>query len=515
MRRILFASIYIIFLVNAQSLRRESYIDIPTAHHKEGVFLNLNGSYPVGSENEVRTDINGGLGVSLNQIDATLKWYSGADFSLDISYQILKQKNNLPSVSVGLDNLTYNQYISPIGHDTVTYADEGYVPRPPEVASAYIAATKTFTESFEMTFGLGRGKYVGYGPRSHLLNFDAFFDEEHENIVFGLFGGLKFSVPGGGPSFIIETDGRDANLGIQYETGIFKGTLGLLKFEHFIVEEAHTLTPRINGSFSFKVKSFEAVKPGQINIRLLAEETGKPIPGRLILANGGKKIVDIPSTGKTTVTLDPNTYMFTVSALNYKMKKARITVRPNQTKNLVIKLTKKYTPNMLSSMKYTQKGAAHYKEGKLIRARKELKAALNLYPENKKAKEGLKLVKKAIQDTVYKLREKAITLEGSKPNEALSLWQKVLGWEPDNAEAKEHIRKLETRKKVTTRPKKKVVKKKAKLTPSQIADLYRQGAKEYLKGNYRTAASYFKRVLQADPNHKGAKVYLKKATAKL
>ncbi|MCK4321723.1 hypothetical protein KAX08_04310, partial [candidate division WOR-3 bacterium] len=303
-------SIILIFLItitlNSQTARRESYIDIPSAHLTKGLFINLNGSFPMGSENEVSTDINSGLEFALNRFDILLNWYSTSNFSLDLSYLLLDQSGMIPSLSLGIDNITYRQYISPIGHaegDTQnTYADEGYDPRPPEVVSAYLVATRKFSENFEMTLGLGRGRFIGYGPRSRLLNLDVLFDEEHELFTVGFFGGLKYTIPHG-PSIIIETDGRDANFGIQYEYGLFKGTLSIIKLEHFASEEGSNLTPRINASFSFKTYSFEALKPGMVNINLLDLNSDKPIAGKLIYEDGEPITANIPSTGKKTLTL--------------------------------------------------------------------------------------------------------------------------------------------------------------------------------------------------------------------
>lgn len=330
-----------VFLLNAQNLRRESYIDIPTAHYNEGLYVNLNGNFPLKSGSEVGMDLNMGIEASFNQYNATLMWYNGSDFSLNLSYQILKQRDNYPAVTAGMDNLTYRKYISPVGHDVSgIYVDERYNPRPPEVASVYIVATRTFSESFEFTMGLGRGRFIGYGPRSHLLNLDVFFDDPHENIMFGIFGGVKFSVPEG-PSFIIETDGRDANLGVQYEAGKFIGTIGLLKLEQMGAQEGSFLTPRINLDFSVKTDLFEVVKKGEVKLFLLDGETGKPLSGILFLKNGKKDVFDIPSTGKLDITLEPKIYHFLLSSPNYRMKKAIIPIRSGEIRKVVVKLRKK------------------------------------------------------------------------------------------------------------------------------------------------------------------------------
>ncbi|GAF74465.1 unnamed protein product, partial [marine sediment metagenome] len=263
--------------------------------------------------------------LAINNVNICLNWFSGADFVLDFSYLVLKEQGNLPSLSLGINNITYQEYISPIGHDSSAFADELYINRPPEVASAYIVATKSFGRAFEITGGIGRGEFIGYGPRSHLLNFDVFFEDKHEKFIFGFFGGVKFSVPGG-PSLILETDGRDANLGIQYEIGRFKGKFGINKIELFTLEDLKR-TPRINADFSIRTYSFEKPRPGQIKILLADEETREPISGTLIIENGEKITIDIPYSGKKTVTLDPGIYIFNLTAPDYNTKRAKVPIR--------------------------------------------------------------------------------------------------------------------------------------------------------------------------------------------
>ncbi len=527
MKRFIAFIILLIFMfsnvLQAHSFGRKNYIDIPSSNIAEGLFINMDGSYPLGSKNPTSGDLNGGLEFFINKLDIGLNWYSGVDFVLNASYQVMKHPI-FPSVSIGIENITYRTKISPLGHDTTTFADEGYDPRPPEVASAYLVATKAFGEFFEATIGMGRGRFVGYGPRSHFLNFDAFLDSTHANLVFGLFGGMKLTVPHG-PSFIIETDGRDANLGIQYEKGIFKGTLGVNKLEHVIFpSEGSFLTPRINVGFSIKAKSFKGPKRGLLSMDLMDEDTGEPIPGRLIYKDGEEKTVIIPSSGKMRVSIPSDIYLVSVYSQGHKAKQAKIRIAPGQTLNFSVKLSKTLTPNMKSSLKLVQTARNHYREGKLLEARKEFKSAFQLYSGNIEAKKGMALVDKAIEDTVATLKEKAIKLESRNINEAIRMWQRVLTWE-DSKTIKGHIQELKNKlslmqkRQIEKKPKPKVQKKKKEVKPTltsqQISDLYKKGLKAYIEGNYSKAISYFQEILQANPDHAGAKRYLQKAKEKM
>lgn len=527
MKKFQYIITYIIFFISialfSQTTRRESYIDIPSAQFNKGLFVNLNSSFPIGSENEVSTDINTGLEFAISRFDAILNWYSTSDFCLDLSYLLLEQNGMMPSLSLGIDNVTYRQYISPIGHavgDTQnTYSDEGYEPRPPELVSTYLVATRKFSENFEITIGAGRGRFIGYGPRSQNLNFDVFFDEKHENFVFGLFGGIKLAIPNG-PSFIIETDGRDANLGIQYGYGIFKGTLSIIKLEQFASAEGSNLTPRINLSLSFKAHSFEGPKPAIVNINLRDQLTDRSLAGTLTYGDGKPISVNIPITGKKTLRIEPGTYLFTLSSAEYKMKQAKIPISSGQELNLTIKLMKKMTPDMESSLELTQIASEDFKNKRYLEAKNKLEKALNLYPENEKAEEGLNLVNKAIKEKVNSLKEEALSLESVNLEQAIAVWQEVLYWE-QNSVVEVHIQELKNRLTSISKPKPKPAKKpapakkKPSLSSAEIEDLYKKGITEYVKGNYREAVNHFQKILNANPNHEGAKRYLTKAKEKL
>ncbi|MEA1912862.1 MAG: OmpA family protein [candidate division WOR-3 bacterium] len=342
MKRLFLCFLFVSALIlDAEILKRESYIDIPTAKNSQGIFINLNGNYPLRTESEIGIDPNVGVEFSYNIFDGVLKWYDGSDFALGLACQLLKGEN-LPSLSFGIEDITYNKNISPVGSDK-TFDDEYYDPRPPEVASVYLSATKDFGENFEITAGIGRGRFVGYGPRSHLLNFDAMLDEEHENYVFGLFGGAKFTIPNG-PSFIIEADGRDANVGLQYESGLLKGTLALSKLEQFAAEKGSSMTPRIDLSFSFGLPLLKAEKKelSKLTFRAVDNRTGEPVSCTGIMEGEGQEVLlDVPENGFKSVTTKPGSYMVTFSSLGYKITKVKVTIMPGETKEIRVPFEKK------------------------------------------------------------------------------------------------------------------------------------------------------------------------------
>ncbi len=258
MKKLIYFSILILPLtLTSQRLQRNSYIDIPSPDLEEGLFVNANGSFPFSPNLGYGFDPNFGIEFSKGGMDFGLNWYAGTDFVLDLAYQFHKVQNT--ALSFGIDNIAFSKYISTLGSDT-TFADEIYEPRPPEAWSFYLAGSREFGRRFEVTAGLGRGKYIGYGPRSSLPNTDIFYSDKHENFALGLFLGTKFAI-NRWFNIILEADGRDINLGITSDFGMFTGEISVLKLENSLWESSdEVLTTRINANVSFRLPFFESKK---------------------------------------------------------------------------------------------------------------------------------------------------------------------------------------------------------------------------------------------------------------
>jgi len=56
----------------------------------DGIYINLNGNFPLRSESEIGFDPNLWVGFTHKNLNPAFEWYNGADFSLDIAYLILK-----------------------------------------------------------------------------------------------------------------------------------------------------------------------------------------------------------------------------------------------------------------------------------------------------------------------------------------------------------------------------------------------------------------------------------------
>ncbi len=511
----------------AQSCSWRNYIDLPSANITDGFFVNLNSGYALASDVEKNFDVNGSIEYGIAGFIAGIKIYTEKTFCLDLGYQFMDESGGFPSLAIGVENITNNKFVSPLGDSGMV--DEVYASRPPEVASAYLVATKSFGSNFEMTFGLGRGRFVGYGPRSKYLNFDAFSDEKHPDFMFGLFTGMKFSLPVG-VSFIIETDGRDANVGLGYESGIWKSTLSLDKFEHLFASDGNPLinAPWVSLSLSINPVGGGGKKSrstGTLRIALKDKGTGNPIQGKIIVSQGNvERTFEVSTTQKRVLQLKAGVYKITVFSAGYKMKTANIPVKAGKDMEFDISLSKVINPAVKQSMDLTKAAAFDYKYGRFKEAKQKLEEALTLYPNNKKAQKGLQLIDKAFADNVSSLKSKARARESAGDIKgAIALWQEVVAWEKDPSATQKHIQSL--RNKLAAASRKKPVrrtttskvtrrapaKKKPSLSKQQITDLYTKGLSAYFDGNYKEAIKYFQQVLSADPSHAQAKRYLGEA----
>ena len=251
MKKLLLSLFFLCFLsLNSQMLHYDSYIDIPSADYTEGFFVNIDGNFSLASGSEVSFDPNFGLEWTYMELNTALKWYNGGDFAFDISYRLLQEETRRPSIAIGIYEISFDKYISPVGSDK-TYDDEDYDDRPPEIVSLYGVVTKNINRSLQVNIGAGRGKFVGYGPRSFVPNTDALFDENHENWALGLFMGVRLRVSSP-VSFILEADGRDANLGLEYKNRMLRGTLYLMKAEQLFTDNNFA---RLGLNFSYNLSS--------------------------------------------------------------------------------------------------------------------------------------------------------------------------------------------------------------------------------------------------------------------
>jgi outer membrane protein OmpA-like peptidoglycan-associated protein len=318
-------------------MKREAYIDIPTANLNEGLYIVVNSSYPIKDVDDVKLDPNLGVNFTYDNFGGALKWYDGADFAFDFSWQILAGNGNIPCIAVGVNEINVNKYISTAGTDEV-FNDENFTHRPPEAWSFYVVAGKKLNRLIEVNAGLGRGKFVGYGTLYKYINTDMFTDGNHEVWAFGLFGGMKIMFTNR-LAFIAEGDGRDVNIGLEYQNKLIKGTLSLNKLEVFNDSE-QDFSPRVGLNLSYKIMNLrkedrKEEKTLSVFVELIGKESRSPVEGNAIITDTKGDTVEISKVKSIhSFKLEPGIYNSFVSATGYKDRKISMMVKEELDKNL-------------------------------------------------------------------------------------------------------------------------------------------------------------------------------------
>jgi len=535
MKRRLFL-IVMFFMVSislwAENEKISGYIDIPTASATQpGLYLNLTGSYALG-EDPYSVDINGIFGLSINNLEFYLSGFTLNSWVLDFKYTFLKKKNM--SFAFGIDRITYQKYITPVGSGESTgYTDERYITRPPEWFSAYVVGTFPLGDFLEATVGLGRGRFVGYGPRSRYFNIDYFFNSEgvipvsgtHPEYAFGLFGGVRIKFTPFA-SFIIEEDGRDVNTGLVLGNDKVNVHLTLTKLEQ--ITDLPLANVRMDLSVGARVVPIIEKKTGFIVFKIYDQKSKSPLPAVAKLYDAqGKPVmtVNIPPEGIVRKEIPAGRYKIRIESKGYRSKTGRLRIRENKKINLKIGLLKKLSPEELAVIEAMKRARNKIGEGDLLGAMAEVNGALKILPSSSDALAMKKEVEGLIEARVSELRKKAIMLEKSNPSSAIKIWQEILRYKPGNKEIVARIDKLNSQikaasakarrkpaRKTSTTRNKPTVKKPSKAT---LNKWYKQAVGYYLDGKYREAYNLLMKILKYDPNNKRAKRYLEKVKAKL
>jgi len=530
MKKILLLSLMFSFTLFGENEHISGYINIPTGYvGKPGIYVNANTSYALGDEPS-RFDLDMNFGIALGRFEIYLSEYTLNTWLFDTKYMIFK--NEIYNLSLGVDRVSYDKYISPLGiGDTSGYIDERYLKRPPELFSAYISNSVNLGNVAELTLGLGRGRFIGYGPRSRFFNTDIFFASgpndtanQHPDFAIGAFGGLKLKLL---PSLflITEFDGRNGNAGLRFDNGFIFSTISVSKLELFTTPDLHS---RVNISFGIKAKSLELPNEGSIYVKLFDVKTNSPLTGVVTISNGSyKKAFIVPSSGELDIALARGIYNVSFISEGYKTKKGKITVERGKKTTLNIGLNKALTPQEIASNSHVERAITLMGQDKLADALQEVNVAISLNPQNTVAKQTKDKIVLKIKEKVKSLSEEAARLERSNPGGAILIWQDVLTYDPANKVANAHIatlKKIISKKTTITKKRVKKPSKKKKVTtakkvqkPSKkvLTSWYKKGVKLYLQGKYKEAYNLFKKILKYDPNNVRAKKYLKKAQTRI
>ena len=354
MKRTLFCFFIIILLlpicssVHAEFNRTTGLIDIPIAYILPAKVwrISMNGSIAIGSENiwekkPADMDFTVSYGIA-DRAEVSLSMFTLKNYVLDLSYLLTTETQNVPAIAFGLQNLTYSKFITEVGAgDKLTDDedhfldqrngwgdDETYPRRCSEQYSFYFVMSKTFGTWGQYHLGLGRGRFVGYGSRSKNFNTDIYTDTEHNDAV-GIFWGAAFDFfQGFGP--MLDFDGRDFNIGLQYRSPYFRISLATVKLEHRL-GGMQSLNPRfaLGGSVTTKavVEERTVKAAGILAGKVWDKSTAKPI--KSIISFPGSElgsIINSKKRGSYKIMLPPGIYVVRATAKGYywKQKKVRI-----------------------------------------------------------------------------------------------------------------------------------------------------------------------------------------------
>jgi|GEM_PF-2142726 tetratricopeptide (TPR) repeat protein len=516
-------------LIIFQILRPSSLLELPTASLPgDPVYwqIGTSTSFSLASKYDPHAtdfDLNG-------MVAFNGKWFVGvniftlSEISFDVGTIILNESQGSPlSLSFGLRNVSWKKYISSVGGEPEEGGgfsdDNSYILRSPELLSFYGVITRHINSSLILHIGLGRGEFIGYGPRSKYLNTDKFLKTPHEYFTFGLFGALEFHLT---PSLHLafEADGRDLNAGIFIDVEKFKFVLEVQKIEHFLFSGYPNFQPRFNLGLSMTSRLMvPSAQPVPVMFTILNSETKEPVKG-VVIKFLQTEIPGIISDAKGVATLNilPGKYLVSITHPEFKGLKAKINVKRNKPLKVKIAVKPKVSKRDIA-LKKIREGDALFRAGKLIEARKSFQEALKIYPRSKTAQDRLASVEKAIKNKLLELKSRAKYYERKgEYKSAIGYWKEVLKISPQDAEAMDKIAELDKKLKAPPPSKKKVVKKpKAPQKPSkaQIEKTLNKAIQAFNAGNYKEAKKLLQQVLKWEPGNSRAKDYLRRTEARL
>jgi outer membrane protein OmpA-like peptidoglycan-associated protein len=233
----------------------------------------------------------------------------------------------------GIHSFSNLSDVSEIGQteDYTWYDDRLYqqldYDKPYERLSGFVVSTYALTEKIDVSLGVGRGRYVGYGAISKYFNSN-FYHEQGGDWGVGLFGGVEYKLTDR-TSFMIEGDGRDVNAAILFQPLPWEFGVGLTKMEYFFDWDEYR--PRIAVSASYK-KIPKKPGPGII-AGTVYDTKGNPLVAAVRTSDDAIPFVMTePEFGAYEFTgVKPSLYEVTASAEGYKTERKKVEALPEET----------------------------------------------------------------------------------------------------------------------------------------------------------------------------------------
>ena len=533
--------------------RGTSYIDIPKADVLGANLFRLqtNGYFGLGKDSLSPADLDITLSYGLlDRAEIGFSMYETKSFAGFLAFQVLKEKGGNPSLNLGIQEISNQKWISSVGGggegeessgfpDDLSYWNGGG--RNPERFSAYVVLTRNSSSRSSFSFGLGRGRFVGYGFRSRFFNTDLFLPEEElkesaNSDAVGLFFGGEARVA---PVFFLlfDFDGRDLNSGIQYRRPDLSIGLALTHMEQILGGGESPVYGPLNSRLALGIEwntssLKERARRGLIAGRIIDQRSQKPVRATITLPNTEVHPVQSDANGRFNLKLREGDYLIQVTADGYETRTWRVSPKIGETTPLEVTLKEKELPEVTQAVNL---GYEYFTKGDLLSAKREYQEALQLDPDHPLATEYLKNVETKIEEGLTSHRSKALKYTSAGDlSKAIQEWKAVLALDPSNGEAKTAVSILNMQltssnkpvEKPTTPPPKikpetkpkteppKVTEPK-KLTPQEIEDLYRKGVTLFQQENFKEAIKVFQEILKSEPNHENAKRYKEKAEVRL
>ncbi len=294
---------FFIFLLLGEFNRTTGFIDSPTAFtlNPNVLSISFNGSFaiPGGNIESHPLDfdyLNLRYGI-IPGLEVALSCYTLKNYTLHAKYAFFR--TDVFHFTIGMDDITYSKNVSSVGDGTDSLGmwddDYSYNRKPAELASLYLAFSSKVSDFGYATIGIGRGRFIGYGPRSNLFHIQ--LPDTLGNFDFGIFFSYYYKYLN-----MIETgfefDGRDFNLGLIYHLPFFPLDVGvaLVKLEHFIDKERHW-NPRFAFGITYNQK-IEMKRYNNYTFKLI-DDKGNPATAYLTITDeNGNMIISENVSGE-------------------------------------------------------------------------------------------------------------------------------------------------------------------------------------------------------------------------
>jgi tetratricopeptide (TPR) repeat protein len=251
-------------------------------------------------------------------------------------------------------------------------------------------------------------------------------------------------------------------------------------------------------------------------------ETGNPVKNVDVSLQGAKDTVSITApAGRYVFDVEPGTYTLVIEKEGFEKGEQKLKFSTKREYNFDYILVKEIplTPEQKEAQERLQTAMAAFTEGDILKAKSELTTAAGLDPENRLVTEYTEKVDARIAAVADSLYKEGLGLEAGKKNsDALKIYEKVLRYQPDYANAKERIAAINKllAEKAKPKPEPKPDDGGSKPKPTVNVDaIYQQGISLFSQGKYKAAIAKFNTVLKYEPGHSGAKTYRSKAQKRL